>query len=108
MEGQFTKLNESFTCLNCGKFVEKDLNGSSRNHCNFCLCSVHLDITPGDRLSQCHGRMFPIDIISIGGKNIIFHKIIYEAQGQIGKTEYTTHQFFRQSRKQTPHASDEA
>ncbi len=74
MEGQFTKLNESFTCLNCGKFVEKDLNGSSRNHCNFCLCSVHLDITPGDRLSQCHGRMFPIDIISIGGKNIIFHK----------------------------------
>ena len=74
MGGHFTKLNESFTCLNCGKFVDKDFNGSSRNHCNFCLCSLHLDITPGDRLSQCHGLMFPIDIMSIGGKNIIFHK----------------------------------
>ena len=42
--------DESFTCRNCGHPVVPAGAGSDhRNHCPNCLCSVHLDIEPGDR-----------------------------------------------------------
>lgn len=28
-----------------------------RNHCPFCLCSKHVDIMPGDRANDCHGKL---------------------------------------------------
>ena len=53
------KINESFTCVHCGENV-KELSGSCRNHCNFCLHSLHVDLeTPGDRRCACHGLMIP-------------------------------------------------
>ncbi|MBQ7124729.1 MAG: RNHCP domain-containing protein, partial [Clostridia bacterium] len=55
----FTKNDSGFVCLNCGKEV-LPLGYSSRNHCPFCLSSRHLDINPGDRLSECGGIMKPI------------------------------------------------
>ena len=33
---------------------------SSRDHCPFCLCSLHLDVNPGDRASDCGGIMEPL------------------------------------------------
>lgn len=57
----FKMINESFICENCGKFVEKHLEWSARNHCIFCLYSKHLDLnSPGDRLSKCNWLMKPI------------------------------------------------
>jgi DNA-directed RNA polymerase subunit RPC12/RpoP len=38
-------INESFTCENCGKEIEKHPEGSARNHCPYCLSSKHLDDT---------------------------------------------------------------
>ncbi len=32
-------------------------NGSYRNHCPFCLASLHVDIIPGDRKNSCYGLM---------------------------------------------------
>lgn len=56
-------INENFVCLNCGKEVSKHPEGSARNHCPFCLCSLHLDaVFPGDRASDCHGIMQPVGI----------------------------------------------
>ena len=55
----FTKNDNGFICLNCGKEV-LPLGYSSRNHCPFCLSSRHLDVNPGDRLSECGGLMKPI------------------------------------------------
>ena len=55
----FTKNDTGFICRNCGKEV-LPLGYSSRNHCPFCLYSVHLDINPGDRLSECGGLMEPV------------------------------------------------
>jgi hypothetical protein len=50
--------NTSFTCAVCQRYVKPQQNGSYRNHCPFCLSSVHVDsITPGDRKSSCHGIM---------------------------------------------------
>ena len=58
---KFTELDEEFICLNCGKKVSK-LNYSSRDHCPYCLYSLHVDINPGDRQNTCKGLLKPIDI----------------------------------------------
>ena len=36
------------------------LGYTSRNHCPFCLCSLHVDINPGDRANGCGGILRPI------------------------------------------------
>ena len=56
---RFTKNDASFVCAHGGKTVER-LGSSSRNHCPFCLWSVHLDVNPGDRAADCGGLMEPI------------------------------------------------
>jgi DNA-directed RNA polymerase subunit RPC12/RpoP len=56
---RFTKNDCSFICANCGKQVEP-MGKSSRNHCPFCLCSLHVDINPGDRANECGGLLRPI------------------------------------------------
>ncbi|QZT35685.1 RNHCP domain-containing protein [Halosquirtibacter xylanolyticus] len=54
---------ESFICCSCGKAVAPlSIGGNHRNHCPHCLCSLHVDITPGDRRSSCRGAMVPIGI----------------------------------------------
>ena len=71
---RFIKNDGGFTCRNCGKEV-LPLGYSSRNHCPFCLCSLHLDINPGDRLSGCGGIMFPVKAEPDAKKGfIITHK----------------------------------
>ena len=45
---------ESFTCKVCGRLVTPEGAGSShRNHCPYCLSSLHVDIEPGDRCRRC-------------------------------------------------------
>ena len=52
--------DESFTCKNCGRLVVPMGAGTDhRNHCPNCLHSVHVDIEPGDRASDCGGVMDP-------------------------------------------------
>ena len=57
----FVKNDNEFICKNCGKKVEK-LGYTSRDHCNFCLYSIHIDITPGDRANDCLGLLEPINV----------------------------------------------
>ena len=46
---------DSFPCRVCGRLVTPEGAGSShRNHCPNCLCSLHVDITPGDRAADCY------------------------------------------------------
>ena len=59
----FIMRNESFLCQKCGKEVTLHPTGSARNHCPYCLYSLHVDAEfPGDRASECHGIMEPIGI----------------------------------------------
>lgn len=53
------KENTGFICQNCGCEVVALTNGSYRNHCPFCLYSLHVDNKPGDRNSLCKGLMRP-------------------------------------------------
>lgn len=50
--------NTDFICVVCFKYVMSLQHGSYRNHCPFCLSSLHVDdVTPGDRDSTCLGIM---------------------------------------------------
>lgn len=79
---KFNMIDNEFICDNCHKKVNK-LNYSSRDHCNYCLYSKHVDINPGDRQNKCQGMLIPIDIEKF--KNT--YKIIYCCKkcGQIHK-----------------------
>ena len=59
----FIKNDEAFKCINCGSQVEK-LGYTSRDHCNNCLYSIHVDITPGDRANDCKGLLKPVNVIN--------------------------------------------
>ena len=72
---KFNELDEEFICENCHKHVDR-LNYSSRDHCNYCLYSKHVDINPGDRLNDCRGLLKPIGI----EKHKDTFKIIYKCE----------------------------
>lgn len=56
------KNNTPFVCNVCGQKVPQ-ARGNSRDHCPFCLCSIHVDRSiPGDRESSCQGIMKPIAV----------------------------------------------
>ena len=56
---------ESFVCAHCGKEIHPEGAGSNhRNHCPYCLYSLHVDETAGDRKAACHGKMEPIAVVS--------------------------------------------
>lgn len=57
----FEKNDNSFVCRVCGKNIPP-LRYSSRDHCTKCLCSIHVDINPGDRANSCLGTLIPIDV----------------------------------------------
>ena len=55
--------SEVFTCRVCGREVVPGGAGSDhRNHCPNCLTSLHVDISPGDRESDCGGYMDPVAV----------------------------------------------
>lgn len=59
----FVMYNESFECVNCRKPVTSHPEWSARNHCSFCLYSLHVDDkSPGDRASLCKEKMSPTGI----------------------------------------------
>lgn len=54
--------NTGFACANCGEMVLALTNGSYRNHCPFCLYSLHVDHKPGDRENKCRSLMRPVSL----------------------------------------------
>lgn len=67
---------ESFTCKHCGRLVTPGEAGTEhRNHCPWCLHSVHLDIEPGDREADCGSLMEPVAVwVRKGGEWAIVHR----------------------------------
>lgn len=71
---RFLKNDDGFICGHCGRAVEP-LGYTSRNHCPFCLWSLHVDENPGDRANKCGALMEPISAIPDPKKGyIIYHK----------------------------------
>lgn len=69
--------NQAFNCIHCGQQVPALQNGSYRNHCPYCLYSLHVDINPGDRANPCQGILKPIGVEYSGKKGwIIVHRCL--------------------------------
>ena len=68
-------IDNDFICKQCGKHITK-LGYTARDHCNYCLYSLHVDILPGDRKNNCMGLLKPIGI----EKYRDTYKIIYQCE----------------------------
>lgn len=55
--------------LIAGRDVGK-LGYTSRDHCNNCLYSLHVDIYPGDRLNECRGLLKPLNVSNTSKKQM--------------------------------------
>jgi ribosome biogenesis GTPase / thiamine phosphate phosphatase len=65
-----------FVCAHCGEKVSENAPGThNRNHCPFCLYSLHVDNEIGDRSSVCGGLMCPIGkMLKKDGEEVMVHK----------------------------------
>ncbi|MBE6552448.1 MAG: RNHCP domain-containing protein [Ruminococcaceae bacterium] len=70
----FKKNDSGFICAHCGAEVPP-LGYTSRDHCNKCLHSLHVDIIPGDRENECKGTLVPVQTLPDAKKGFI---IIYK------------------------------
>lgn len=71
---RFSKNDSGFVCAHCGKEV-LPLGYTSRNHCPFCLWSLHVDVNPGDRANTCGGLMEPVRVEPDAKKGyVILHR----------------------------------
>lgn len=61
----FVRVKEDFVCTECG---EKIIGDGYTDHCPKCLWGKHVDKEiPGDRLSECGGRLEPVSAIYRAG-----------------------------------------
>lgn len=67
---KFQRRIEDFTCAKCGAQVTGD---GYTNHCPQCLCSLHVDINPGDRAADCGGLMVATGVTQKAGEWVIVH-----------------------------------
>lgn len=62
---RFKRTQEDFVCEWCGAKVK---GTGYTDHCPKCLTSKHVDVNPGDRASECQGKLVPISAIYKGGE----------------------------------------
>jgi DNA-directed RNA polymerase subunit RPC12/RpoP len=81
---KFTMIDEEFHCAVCENLVSK-LGYTARDHCPYCLSSLHLDTTPGSRDCDCRGVMSAISAEITGDS----YKIVYRCNtcGQVKKNK---------------------
>ena len=68
--------SDSFVCKVCGRLVvSAGASSRHRNHCPYCLSSLHLDNEPGDREADCGSIMDPIGVwVRKNGEWAIIHR----------------------------------
>ena len=74
-----TSQDEVFKCKHCRRFIGGlPSGGHHRNHCPFCLYSLHVDDRrTGDRQSICGSRMQPIGSFQRrNGEHVLVHRCL--------------------------------
>ncbi len=68
----------SFICSHCNLKISLQAPGTkNRNHCPFCLYSLHVDDQVGDRKAKCKGDMKPIGkVFKPDGEEVIVHECV--------------------------------
>lgn len=70
---RFQRKKENFACEWCGTEVR---GTGYTDHCPNCLCSKHVDENPGDRESECGGKMNPVSAEYKSGEFTISYRCI--------------------------------
>lgn len=70
------KNDSGFKCVHCGREVSP-LGYTSRDHCPYCIYSIHIDNIPGDRDNKCLGKLEPVSVEPSAKKGYI---ITYKCQ----------------------------
>lgn len=65
--------DEAFVCSHCGREVPP-AGRTARDHCPWCLRSVHLDVVPGDRAAGCGGTMDPTSLAVRGDDLVLTYR----------------------------------
>lgn len=91
---KFTKLDEGFVCGKCGAKVDP-LGYTSRDHCPKCLYSLHVDLSPGDRMNDCNGLLKPVNIENNSKKGYV---IVYKCEkcGKLHKNKAASDDDFKE------------
>jgi len=65
-----------FRCASCSRQVSAEAPGTrNRNHCPYCLWSLHVDGESGDRTSDCRGAMEPVAVwVKRNGEWALVHR----------------------------------
>jgi uncharacterized OB-fold protein len=63
-------------CKNCGRmFLSIAPGTNNRNHCPYCLYSIHVDENVGDRKAKCGGLMKPVGkFLRPNNEEVLVHK----------------------------------
>jgi DNA-directed RNA polymerase subunit RPC12/RpoP len=71
-----TRTAGPFICEHCRRPVPAEADGTQhRNHCPYCLWSLHVDNRPGDRRAYCRGELEPIGVwVRKGGEWALIHR----------------------------------
>ncbi len=66
----------SFVCQHCLRKIPLVAPGTrNRNHCPFCLYSLHVDVETGDRQAVCKGLMPAVGkLYKPDGEEVLVHK----------------------------------
>ena len=77
-QNEIIETESGFVCSHCSRPVTPDPPGAGhRNHCPWCLYSLHLDVIPGDRSSRCRGLMEPVAItVRKNGEWALIHRCL--------------------------------
>lgn len=67
--------DEPFVCLQCGAEVSPH-GRTARDHCPFCLYSLHVDVVPGDRAAECGGLLEPVEVELRGSRAVISYQCL--------------------------------
>lgn len=79
--------NTGFDCAHCGAKVMPLSNGSYRNHCPYCLHSIHIDSITGDRANECFGLMKPIGVLYHSKKGWqVVHRCLKCGEKKVNRT----------------------
>jgi hypothetical protein len=73
MGRKFQKNKEDFICEWCSAKVK---GTGYTDHCPSCLMSKHVDVNPGDRASECKGKMSPTSAVYQGGEFTINYQCL--------------------------------
>ncbi len=67
--------DDAFTCAGCGEPVTPG-GARVRDHCPSCLCSLHVDVVPGDRASTCRGLLRPSSVHLVAGEPVVRYRCV--------------------------------